>query len=269
MDSCITSLAVQRLPKHLQVQWEVHTQDHENVPPIEQFLKFVRVRADAVGVTTSTATPTTTPLEQQHEPKYERKPDKPQGYKAAVHMSTPSPTFRYECILCKPVKHPLCPCPKFNGMDLNARIEHLKTHKLCFNCLAHGHRTAECRSYARCKTCSGRHHTLVHQSQPAPTNVTSNTLSAPKSTTLPDILMMTNQVMLKGPGGRTFIARALLDSGSSITLISSKAAQTLQLPTTQTKVTFSGVQDTPVQSASAIVTLSYRSQIRLFKFRRQ
>ena len=68
--------------------------------------------------------------------------------------------------------------------------------------------------------------------------------------------MMTSKVMLHGPGGKKLVSRALLDSGSSMTLISSKAAQILELPTTRAKVTFSGVQDTPVQDSNSLVTLS-------------
>ena len=40
---------------------------------------------------------------------------------------------------------------------------------------------------------------------------------------------MTSQVMLEGPTGRTLVVRALLDSGSTISLLSTKAANTLKL----------------------------------------
>ena len=63
-------------------------------------------------------------------------------------------------------------------------------------------------------------------------------------------------VLLTGLGGRKFTARALLDSGFTLTLISSKAVQALQLPTTPKTITFSGVQDTPIQSSKHIVTFS-------------
>ena len=65
--------------------------------------------------------------------------------------------------------------------------------------------------------------------------------------------MMTSQVMLKGPSGRQLVVRALLDSGSTMSLISTKASHSLQLPQTQAHVTFSGVQDTPAQSTNMLV----------------
>ena len=42
------------------------------------------------------------------------------------------------------------------------------------------------------------------------------------------------------------VARAFLDSGASMSLVSSRVAQTLQLPRMSAQVSFSGVQDTPV-----------------------
>ena len=92
-------------------------------------------------------------------------------------------------------------------MDVAARREHVRVHKLCYNCLIPGHRTTECWNQSTCKTCSGRHHTLVYQTtQDNTPSMTTNTVASSKSSHLPDILMMTSKVMLKGPGGRTLIA---------------------------------------------------------------
>ena len=111
--------------------------------------------------------------------------------------------------------------------------------------------------------------TLVHRDQspatPAANNVTpppvTNVLSASNHSTsesatqLPSTLMMTSQVVVKGPGGRQMIARALLDSGSSLSLVSNRVAQTLQLPKTMTNVSFSGAQATPLQGAQSITSM--------------
>ena len=98
---------------------------------------------------------------------------------------------------------------------------------------------------------------MVHKdvTSPAQTAVATNAF-APQSPSIPDILMMTSQVTLTGPGRKIFLALALLDSGSSMTFVSSRAAQVLSLPVTKTRVTFSGVQDTPILSYIALVTLS-------------
>ena len=73
---------------------------------------------------------------------------------------------------------------------------------------------------------------------------------------LPSCLMMTSQVLVKGPDGRQMIARALLDSGASMSLLSNRLAQTLQLPRRATNVTFSGAQATPLQGSQSITQVS-------------
>ena len=64
---------------------------------------------------------------------------------------------------------------------------------------------------------------------------------------------MTSQVVIKGP---QIVARALLDSGASMSLVSNRVAQTLQLPKTSTLVSFSGAQATPLQGAQSVTALN-------------
>ena len=77
--------------------------------------------------------------------------------------------------------------------------------------------------------------------------------------TLQSSLTMTSQVMLRGPTGRTLVARALLDSGSTITLLTTKAANTLKLPKTATHIAFSGVQDSSSTPSHSLVNLTMYS----------
>ena len=154
-------------------------------------------------------------------------------------------------------------------MSISQRGEHIRTYRLCYNCLAPGHWTGDCRSVARCRSCGGKHHTMVHRDQPAAAPVANNvsppvvnvmsatnqTISSNPTQSLPSSLMMTSQVLVKGPGGRQMVAQALLDSGASISLVSNRVAQTLQLPKTMTQVSFSGAQATPLQGAHSITTM--------------
>ena len=72
---------------------------------------------------------------------------------------------------------------------------------------------------------------------------------------IPSCLMMTSKVRLQGPNGRSMIARALLDSGSSVSMLSNQVAQTLQLPKQATSISFSGAQDTPLQGAKYLTSV--------------
>ena len=240
--SFLTSILHPCLSKSLQVEWVVHSNKIKGVPPVEDFLNFVMFRATVLS-TQPPVPPTKVPdhkPENRQERKSERKPEHYQRHRAAMHVATPSGGFKYECLLCSPEKHPLYMCAKFNTFTVNQCQEHLKANHLCHNCLAPGHKTTECRSPARCKVCEANHHTMVHKdvTSPAQPAVATNALAL-QSLSIPDILMMTSQVTLTGPRGKTFLARALLDSGSSMTLLSSRAAQVLSLPVTKTRVTFS------------------------------
>ena len=114
------------------------------------------------------------------------------------------------------------------------RGEHIRSKKLCYNCLAPCHETGDCRSLARCRwwhTSTSRAwapavinvvaagNTTPAMDAPLPTvNVVAANASSQSnhvSTTLPSCLMMTSQVLVKGPGGKQTMARALLDSGAT------------------------------------------------------
>ena len=184
-------------------------------------------------------------------------------------------------------------------MSVQGREEHIRSKNLCTNCLAPGHQGQECRSWARCRQCGGKHHTMIHKERrtqapvnvitpvvtdsipPNPTvpmnlNIVCNATDDPitssvnvactntdkpinpiqsvtQSLSLPNCLMMTGKVLVKGPGGRQVMARALLDSGSSMTLVSAKLAKSAQLPQQSKTVYFTGAQDTPLKQLQQLL----------------
>lgn len=80
----------------------------------------------------------------------------------------------------------------------------------------------------------------------------------PEDTSLPPTLQMTSQVYVESHDGRRLKARALLDSGASISLITQRLAQQLRLKKHHQPITISGVQDmvagTSQHATSFIVT---------------
>ena len=274
VNAVFTSALLPMIPKTLQTEWEIHTKGQTKVPPVDEFLKFLRFRANILSDAPHSKAPDT----KQEQP--QRKQDsQPRRHKAAVHTTTPAPPstygpripFRYNCQLCPGIKHPLFQCPAFNNMSIKLRGDHLHNNKLCYNCLAPGHQTADCRGTYSCRICGGRHHTLVHREQSAPppqaqplvtqplVNVlaaTNPSIPSQSSPALTSSLMMTSQVLVKGPCGKQMVARALLDSGASMSLVSNRVAQTLQLPRAATQVSFSGAQATPLQVAQSVASMT-------------
>ena len=67
--------------------------------------------------------------------------------------------------------------------------------------------------------------------------------------------MTTAQVLLVGPRGQELKARALIDSGAGLSLVSRRVAQKLDLPLEPSKLQFSAVQGAPCKPAKFITSL--------------
>ena len=247
MDSFLSSIVFSILPSRLQTSWAQHTKKEKGVPPVSQLLLFLRDHAETLPSTG--APPSATPSHTSAKKTTPRRSDRKQDFHKSkgVHSVTPTSSYRWECILCKPEKHPLHLCPKWATLTVPQRLGHIQTKSLCSNCLAGGHTTAACKSSYRCRDCGQPHHTTIHQQQTAANPVNS---SSTQSSQVPDALMTTAQVLLIGPRGQEVKARALIDSGAGLSLISSRVANLLDLPLEPTRLQLSvaqGEQSKPIK----------------------
>ena len=130
----LSSILTLCLPKILQTEGEVHSKESKDDPPLEEFLKFISFRADVLS---AAPPPVVEGKPKSSEVKTESYPRK---HRAATHANTarPSPNYRpastegfkYECMLCPGLKHPLFMCEVFNQMNVHKREEHVRT-KTC------------------------------------------------------------------------------------------------------------------------------------------
>ena len=146
----------------------------------------------------------------------------------------------------------------------------IKEHNLCYNCLHPSHSAKQCTSSHRSHKCQKLHHTLIHTDQssrstPAvstPANsssysphsaavVSSNIATEEKSISL----LMTCQVLVRSPNGNTMKARDLLDTGSTISLLAERVAQSLRLHRTPSNVTITGEAGSAGGSSRSMVCL--------------
>ena len=253
MDSYLSSIVFSILPSRLQTSWAQHTKKDKKVPPISQLLLFLREHAETLPSSGAPlpATPSDTPSWKNSSRRADRKQEthKPK----AVHSVTPSPSYKWECSICKPEKHPLHVCPKWASYSVSQRLDQVKARNLCTNCLAGGHTLSNCKSSYRCRDCGQNHHTTIHQ-QAATAPPVNNTVATCHQ--VPDALMTTAQVLLIGPRGQEVKARALIDSGAGLSLISHKVAQTLGLPLSPSKLQLTGVQGTSCKPAKFLTSLT-------------
>ncbi|XP_055633439.1 uncharacterized protein LOC129773811 [Toxorhynchites rutilus septentrionalis] len=179
------------------------------------------------------------------------------------------------CLACKG-DHPLYQCPVFQRQEVAERDALLRTHSLCRNCFRVGHQAKDCKSRFSCRTCKGRHHTLVcfkidregstkvtvvargnHQqhSKETRSSASSSTQTANVSTKAvcsaqqysSQVLLATAVVILVDDSGQRFPARALLDSGSESNFVSERLSQRMNVNRERVDISVLGIGQAATQ----------------------
>ena len=222
IESFLSSMAYSILPNKLQILWDQATKKQKGVLPITELLAFIKDHAETLPAPITSSGEKTAPAKKKEQPARGRN---------NVHTTSSAPTttsapYKWDCVICKPEKHPLFLCPKWAEYSLPQKLALISANHLCSNCLHKGHSTEACRSKYRCNDCRQKHHTSIHQQ--AATTVVNH--SSPNCHQVPDALMTTAQLLLIGPNGEEMKARALIDSGAGISMVTQRAAQLLNLP---------------------------------------
>jgi hypothetical protein len=166
---------------------------------------------------------------------------------------------RGNCIL-RPNQHSLFACPEYERKFIEERHAIIRTRNLCFNCLGN-HRTPECASSQRCKTCAKRHHTSLHRASPMKPMHNSQEKPRARKRTQPrggpftDVyghtarihtptnltLFVTARIGIINKHGMGTQVHTLLDQGSEISFISESIVQLLGLPKRRVEVMLTGI----------------------------
>ena len=140
-----------------------------------------------------------------------------------VHQETHSSTVQHSAS-CQMKKrsgsHSISQCDRYKQLGTRERKAVVRKLKLCMKCLG-PHFVADCPSKFSGRTCNGRHHTSLHFDRPVEqqSGVTSGaTFSGPS------VLLSTAMVGIDDAAGETLMFRALLDSGSQTSFITTDAA---------------------------------------------
>ena len=254
IESFLSSYCYSSLPTKLQTLWDQDTRKEKGIPPILQLLDFVKGQAETlpadtaahVEKTSTQASNSSTKGSQAKKTSYQR--TKP--IQGPLHSASPIQNFKWECKLCAPEKHPIYFCTKWNGYTIPQRLGHIHTYSLCSNCLSPGHSTIDCKSPRRCKHCGQKHHHSIHQDAPTPVNYSSMPTSK-----LPDVLLPTAEVLLTGPTGQAVRARALIDTGAGLSIISKRLVQKLSLPLDPINLRLNTVQGETSQPLNHLTTV--------------
>ena len=120
-----------------------------------------------------------------------------------------------QCIYCENPEHKATDCTVVRSVDERRKI--LSDKKLCFNCTGGKHRANDCRSRISCQYCQKRHHTSICDGRQ----------SAPLLTATNQRAVIHPVVILQVDG---VSCRALLDTGSSSSYISTRLSSMINKP---------------------------------------
>jgi len=212
---------VDKLPDSLKLQWGVSSVLIGRCT-LTEFAEWVDMVAEAASKVSI--------------PKLNLRERKDEGFNAAVEeeaaaTTSSSPPSRC-CAVCSKDGHSAGSCERFKKMSVDARWKLVKENSLCFRCLGGNHSIRECRSKWSCKVegYPKRHHTLLHGQVPGSkekkvaVQVNATVNQAAEGGAILRIIAVT----LHGPAGKLEV-NALLDEGSTVSLVSDMVAKSLGL----------------------------------------
>ena len=240
--------------------WNQKTDSVKTTPPVEDLFTFIKDQADQLESSTSAkgdkgrqkpvpytkrgSTNSVTGNNDHNQSNQQQQPNRGGGQKPG-YQSHGGPPNRSTCLLCQG-PHPLFYCPTFAEMTVPLRKEKAMALKICLNCLKPHHVARECNSTFRCKAqgCGRKHNSLLHEERSGPPAPTSHQASAAthsdQSEEDEECLLMTAKVTVRGPAGQMTV-RALLDSGSTLSIISERLVKQLHLKPTGKSVSITGI----------------------------
>ncbi|XP_037957049.1 uncharacterized protein LOC119686867 [Teleopsis dalmanni] len=178
------------------------------------------------------------------------------------------------CLFCNAKEHVINSCSAFAALSVTERFNFIKSSSACINCLKKGHTVSRCKA-SRCRVCNRSHHTLLHQySTNTPQTGLSYNPEQPiisrasvnhSSSNDDQIILATAVITIQGKSGEYQLARALLDSGSQVNLITEELAQRLQLKKEAKTLNLIGIGETN-STVRQKLHATVRSRINSYEF---
>ncbi|XP_011859011.1 PREDICTED: uncharacterized protein LOC105556524 [Vollenhovia emeryi] len=181
--------------------------------------------------------------------------------KSARSHLTQKPTKKGgRCALCEG-DHYILFCSEFQKKSAKEKKGIVESKQLCFNCFGK-HQVAECQSKKSCAACNARHHSSTHDAYIAssPGNNPTSHHAQRRSMRSTTVLLATARVNVADRHGTKQSARALIDSGSEISLISEALTQRLRLPRSAAPVSIIGVGGRRTATANGKVSVHLSSR---------
>ncbi|XP_025266665.1 uncharacterized protein LOC112638712 [Camponotus floridanus] len=235
-------LTIELFDSRTRMEWESSISDSTDPPDHDTLVNFIAKRI----LTLNAAKPRVSSRTAESTPRTAK----------AHHSKTGSDYSK--CALCQG-KHTLIVCGDFKAKSASDRKSFVEQNRLCYNCLGN-HLVSKCQSVKTCFTCKGKHHSTLHDAYSSSSSNEVSALAAMHSS--PErkaILLATARLLIADRAGHLHPARAMLDQGSEVSIVSEALVQRLKLPRTSSSVSIIGIGGARSGSTRGRVALNLSS----------
>lgn len=262
-DALVIFIIASKLDSVTYTKWEEYRATLTDYHKLENFTMFLRNRADILE--------TMHFANMVHTDKGDRRSNYPRESKVnKAFVASSEHGASAKCYIC-PDDHQLHGCPKFKNMSIEDRLSEISRLKLCKNCLKSGHNSFQCKSRPMCRVCKKKHNSLIHKNEPIVSNAIQDSTEV---SNLPVSLSVAaaGQVLLgtaivdivNRQTGEIYQARALLDTGSQMSFITSVMKERLNLVSDKSRsIHVAGINNS-ISNISERVKVEIKSRISEF-----
>ena len=276
IDHVLTSIMELNMEPSTRALWNQKTTSTKTTPTVDNLFSFIKDEADQMDDQTAKekvrpkqmnkkgsvnhvqgSVPqqgyqhNATPYQPNATPYQPQQRGKQRSNNTPVHYGDRPPST-VSCYLCNG-PHTMYYCPTFGSLSVPDRKGKVVALKLCLNCLKPNHLAKECNSTFRCRVqgCGLKHNSLLHEERSGPpqTQPQASVQHANAATHHIDeedeedeCLLMTAKVTLIGSNDEVITVRALLDSGSTLSICTDQLARQLRLHKTGKQVAIRGIK---------------------------
>lgn len=268
-DVLIIYIISQKLDNYTRRDWEMSKQGSQ-ITTLVTFFQFLEQRCQAFELIGNQETI-------PYRDKCLNMPSDKISRRINSYATTENHNQGWSCAVCKKGQHNVFQCDVFLKLCVKDRINALKSNNLCFNCLRSKCSASKC-THKCCKKCNKKHNTLIHYDNviPGTMSVTEHhqedkeaTIDSMQGTsdhqvTLlnsnepTQVLLSTSIVHVRDSKGNFHEARALLDSASQSSFVTSSLARRLSLTPRLSSICVSGINDTTA-SVNSVVSINVSS----------
>ncbi len=215
------------------------------LPDMDSFSKFIDLQRKELRGSSSLVSVTPSP---SHAPTPSTRPSspRPDHSRNAPTKAPPPRRSAQHCPVCGD-QHTLSRCPTFGTYDIDKRNKVVREKRLCINCFGEGHGCKTCPSKFSCRTCSSRHHTMLHrdrQSQQVDASPAIPAMVIKTDSRSRGVASLYSAQVMMHHDGKSVMARALLDAGASLPMVTESLASALKLPRTHDPIPVTGIAGT-------------------------